>query len=117
SNLHIRADTRSRSIQATIARDSALPMGIHHIERHLNRVELESVAVRNFEHVKMHARIFVPGKPDVSNLARIACLYQSGVCSFIIKDAMRIFVTEDLMMLDEIDRVHLQTLKRFIKLS
>ena len=94
----------------------AAVMGIHEIEWHLNRVEFESVLVGDFQHVQMHARIFMAGEADIPNLAGIACLHKCGVGSFIIKDAMRIFVPQNFMMLDEIDALDLQTLKRFIQL-
>src|SRR5438128_2677365 len=64
----------------------------------------------------MHTRIFMAGKADVANLAGLASLCESGVCSFIVKDAMRVFVPENFMMLDQVDTVHLQTLERFIQL-
>jgi hypothetical protein len=92
-------------------------MSVHEIEWHLSRVEFEPVFVGNFQHVQMHARVFMAREPDIPNLAGITCAHECGICSLIIKDAMRIFIPEDFMMLDEIDAVDLQTLERFIQLS
>jgi len=51
-------------------------MGVHDVERHLHRVELESVIGCDLQHVEVDVRIFVAGEPDVADLA---CLLASSM--------------------------------------
>ena len=81
------------------------------IQRQLNRVERESVLVGDFQHVEMYARIFVTCEPDVPDLAGRLCFQQCRICSFVIEDAVRIVVSNYLVMLNEIEAVDLQTSK------
>jgi hypothetical protein len=67
-------------------------MGVHEIERHLDRVEFESVRIGDLQHVLVHTGIFMAREPDVANLAGIARFDEGGMCSFVSKDPMRIFV-------------------------
>ena len=42
---------------------------VHHVQRHLHRVEREPVLARDFERVQVDARILVAGEADVAQLA------------------------------------------------
>ena len=90
-------------------------MRIHHVERHLDRVELESVFLRDLEHVEVDARVLVPGEADVAELPRLPPLDQRRVRSFLlVEDPMGILVADDLVMLHEVDAVGLEPAERLV---
>jgi hypothetical protein len=62
----------------------------------------------------MHPGIFMAGESDMPKLALRARLDQSSISALVIKDAMRIFVAKDFMMLHKIDAVYLQAFQGFI---
>src|SRR2546423_5827055 len=64
----------------------------------------------------MDMRILVSGKSDIPDLARLPGIYQRAVCALLVENSMRIFIAEDLVMLDQIDPVGLQPPQRFVKL-
>jgi len=86
-------------------------MRVHDIERHLDGLELEAAFARNFEHVKVDARIFVAGEADVTQLARLLCGDQSGIRPIVIEDAMRVFVAKNFVVLNEVDAIHFHAAK------
>ena len=94
----------------------AAEVRIHHVERHLHRVKLKTVFTRDFEHVKMNARIFMTSETDETNLTGVARLYERGVGPLLVEDAMRIFVTKNLVVLDQIDVIGLHSLQRLLEL-
>ena len=42
-------------------------MRIHHIQRHLNSIELEAMLRGRFQHIKVNPRIFMSGESDEPN--------------------------------------------------
>ncbi len=70
------------------------------VERHLYGIENETVLFGNFQHVEMDARIFMSRKPDVPDLACVSRRNESRIRSVGIKNTVRIFITQDLVMLD-----------------
>src|SRR6266404_2850612 len=64
----------------------------------------------------MHSWIFVTGESDIPQLAGLASFDQGGVGAVFSKDAVWIFKANNLVMLDQIDAIDLQTFERFIQL-
>src|ERR1700681_4203554 len=64
----------------------------------------------------MHPWIFMTGESDIPKLAGLASFDQGGVGAVFGKNAMRIFEANDLVMLNQIDAIDLQTCERFIQL-
>jgi hypothetical protein len=54
------------------------------------------------------------GEANVPNLSFSAGLYESRMSSIFVKDAVRIIVAKDLVMLHEINVINAKTLERFI---
>src|SRR5579871_5631754 len=92
-------------------------VGIHNVERHLNRIKLETPFAGQFEHVQVNSRVFVAGKADVAKLARLTRLDQGRVRTLLIEDSMRVFEPDDLMVLDQVDPVSLQAPEGLVQLS
>ncbi len=91
-------------------------VGIHDVERHLDRVEGEAVFIGHFQHVQMDKRILVAGEADVAQLARFFCFQEHLVGAVFVEDAVRVFEADDFMVLDEIDAVGLEPAKGFVQL-
>src|SRR5271156_4288408 len=87
-------------------------MRIHDINRHLNRVEMKAVMLGHGEHSEMYRWIFMSGKPDVTNLARLPCSDRSFKRSSGRKDAVRVFQPNHFVKLHEIDHIGLQATER-----
>ncbi len=49
----------------------AAEMGIHRVQGQLARIEVKIVLLRDVEHAFVYKRIFVAGKPDITNFARL----------------------------------------------
>src|SRR5262245_35941179 len=64
----------------------------------------------------MYERILMTSESDETNLSRLARFEQRRVCTFFSKDAMRIFVAQNLVMLDQIDMIGLQPFERLVQL-
>ena len=64
----------------------------------------------------MNARIFVAREPDVAQLPRLAGLLQRRLRAVFPEDAVGVLVTDDFMMLDQVDGVDAQALEGFVKL-
>ena len=77
-------------------------MRIEQIQRHLHCIEHESVLIGDFEHIKVNVRILMSREADVTNLARCPGSYKSGVGSIGIENAVRIFVSENFVMLNQV---------------
>ena len=91
-------------------------MCVHDVERHLHGVEFEVVFGSNLKHVQMYARVFVPCEAYKTEFACLTRFDECGGCALFIKDSMRVFITQDFMMLNQVYRVHLQPLQRFVQL-
>src|SRR5450759_1960782 len=83
-------------------------MRIHYVERHLDRVESEPEIRRYFQHMQMDLWVLVPRETYIAEFSRFPGLHERGIGSFVIKDSVRVFVSEHLVMLNEIDHVDLE---------
>src|SRR5690242_14374047 len=64
----------------------------------------------------MDARIFVSGETDVSNLTCCASSNQGSVRTIGIENAVLIFVTQNFVMLDQVNVIHAEPAKGFVQL-
>ena len=80
-------------------------MRVEQVQWHLNGVEFETLLVCHFKHVQVNTRILVAGKSDVPNFACSARFNQCRMGAVLMEDPVRVFVPENLMMLDEIDMI------------
>src|SRR5437879_7201728 len=64
----------------------------------------------------MDARVFVSRETDVTNFAGLSSSNKSGIGSIGIENAVRIFVAENFVVLDQVNLVHTEPLQRFIQL-
>jgi hypothetical protein len=69
---------------------------VHHVERHLHRVERDAMRARDLQHVEVDARVLVSGEADVAQLAGALRVSERGVRAFLVGDAVRIIVGEAL---------------------
>src|SRR5213595_2341458 len=72
--------------------------------------------LRRLEHVQVDLWIFVPGEAYVTDLASLLRFDQRYVSAFPLEDAMRVFETDNLMVLDQINAVCLQPPEGFFQL-
>jgi len=68
------------------------------------------------QHVQMDPRVLVPRETDIAQFSSFSGLHERGIRPFVIKDPMRVFVTEHLVVLDEIDHVDLEAAERLVEL-
>ena len=83
----------------------AAVMSVHHVERHLRGVKHEPVCARHFQHVQVDAGILMAGEADITNLPRLPRFDERAVRSILVENAMRVLVSNDLVMLNQIDAV------------
>ena len=92
----------------------AAKMSVHDVERHLDGIEVEAMFGRDFQHVEMDMRILVSGESDVAGFASFAGVEHSFLGATLGEDTVGVFEADDLVMLDEIDVIGLQALKRLV---
>ena len=73
--------------------------------------KLNPLRLGHLQHVQMNVRILVAGEPDVAQLPGLTRLEQRRVGPLLIEDPMGILVSENLVMLDQVDVIHLQALE------
>jgi len=83
-------------------------VGIHYIERHLYRIEMEVVICRDSQRIQVDVGIFVAGKSDVSNLAGFLCGQDRLHCPTFRENTVGIVEANNFVMLQQIDVVGLQ---------
>src|SRR5450759_979958 len=88
----------------------------HYAERHLERIEGDTVIRRNLQHIQMDSWVLVPRETNIAEFSRLPSLHERGIGPFVIKDPVRVFVPEHLVVLDEIDHVDLEATERFVEL-
>ena len=91
-------------------------MGVHDVERHLDRIESETVIRRHLQHMQMNPGVLVPRETDITEFSRFAGLHERGIVPFVIKNPVRVFVTDHFVVLDEIDPVGLEAAERLVEL-
>ena len=78
---------------------------IHYVDRHLHCVEAESGVLGNIQHLKVNAGVFMAGKADETYLACLFGCEDGFHRSTFIEDTIGIVITENLVVLEEIDVV------------
>jgi len=68
------------------------------------------------KHAQIDHRIFVTGESDVADLSCLLCIHYSFMRASLGEVSVRIFEPDVLVVLNQIDVVGLQALKRFIDL-
>jgi hypothetical protein len=91
-------------------------VGVHHVERHLDGIEVDAMRPRGVEHPEMHVGVLVPGEPDVPDLARLLRLRHRLVCAAVREDAIRVLEADHLVVLQQIEVVGLQAPERLVDL-
>src|SRR5437773_2990378 len=94
----------------------ALEVGVHHVQRHLDRVEPEPVLRGRLEHPQMDRRTLVPREADVADLPRILRLEGRLDRPALGEDPVRVFPPDDLVELQEVDDVRLEPPERLLDL-
>src|SRR5665647_1353950 len=87
----------------------ALKMGIQYVQGHLDRVEPESMAGCHLEHFYVYTGTLVPGEPGIADLSFVLRFEYRLQCATGSKDPVRIIVVNNLMELEEVDPVSLQS--------
>src|ERR1022692_2278218 len=66
--------------------------------------------------MQMDPWVLVPRKTDIAEFSSFPGLHERGIGSFVIKDPVRVFVSDHFVVLDEIDHVDLEATERLVKL-
>ena len=59
----------------------------------------------HFQHVQVDAGILMAGEADIAKLPRLPRFDERAVGTLLVENAMRVFVSNDLVMLNQIDAV------------
>src|SRR5256712_2124291 len=94
----------------------AVVMRIHHVQRHLHRVEPEPVRPGGVEHPEMDGGALVAGETDVADLARALRRHHRFQRAVRAEHAFRIRHADHLVELHEVDAVGLEPAERFLDL-
>src|SRR5438552_6939041 len=94
----------------------ALEVRVHHVQRHLDRVEPEPVLRGRLEHPLMDRGILVSREPDVADPPCIPRLERCLDRPALSKNPVRILRPNDLVELQEIDYIRLESLERLLDL-
>jgi hypothetical protein len=86
------------------------------VERHLDCIQSETVIRRHLQHTQMDLWVLVPRKTDIAEFYSFPGLHERGIRSFVIKDPVRVSVSDHLVVLDEINHVDLEATERLVKL-
>ena len=92
-------------------------VGVHNVDGHLYGVEVDAVLVGHVDHAEVDDGVFVTGEADV---AEFACLLggESGFHgSARGEDAVGVFHADDLVELDEVDHVGLESAEGLFELA
>src|ERR1700723_3122773 len=91
-------------------------MRIHDVDGHLHCIEVKPMLVGGLKHTQMHAGILVTCEANVTDFARLLCLLNSLHGAARGEDDIRIVEANDLMELQEINDIRLQTSQRLLNL-
>jgi hypothetical protein len=92
-------------------------MGIHHVHRHLQGVEVEVVLACDFKHVEVDGGIFVASETDVTELAGLAGGESGFERSAGGEDGFGVGGADDFVELDEVDGWGLETAEGVVELG
>jgi hypothetical protein len=67
--------------------------------------------------MQMDTWVLVSRETDIADFPRFPSLHERGIGSFFIKDPVRVFIPEYLVVLDEIDHFYLEATERLVELS
>ena len=73
---------------------------VHDVERHLDRVEVEAVLLRDIEHIEVDMRVFVAGEADKADFAGLLRFKDSFHGAALGKDTVGVVEAQDFMMLE-----------------
>src|SRR5947208_8188789 len=94
----------------------ALEVRVHHVQRHLDRVEPEPVLRGRLEHPEVNRGVLVSRETDIADPPRIPRLEGGLDRPALSEDPVRILPPNDLVELQEIDDVYLESLERLLDL-
>jgi hypothetical protein len=69
---------------------------------------MEAVLACDLERIEVNTRIFMTRKADKPELAGLARIHERRIGALIVKNAVRIFKAQNLVMLDEVDAIGFQ---------
>src|SRR6516162_6226992 len=91
-------------------------MCVHDVQWHLHCVKMKPVLQSNFEHPEVNQRIFMSSEADVPDFARFLCFQHRFLRSALGEYPVRIFHSDNLVMLHQIDVIGLEALQGFVNL-
>src|SRR5439155_14302202 len=94
----------------------ALEVSVHHVQRHLDRVEPEPVLRSRLEHLQVDRGILVSREADVPDPPRFLGLEGRLDRAPLGEDSVRILHPDDLVELQEVDDVRLESVERLLDL-
>src|SRR6266705_2034032 len=92
-------------------------MCVHDVQWHLHGVKAEFVGRSDLQHPEMNERILMPSKSDVTDLSGSPGFYHGLDCTAGCEDPVRVFQSNNLMELHQVDAIRLQPLQRFVDLA
>ena len=92
-------------------------MGVHDVDRHLHRVEVEVVFLRDLEHAQVDERVLVAGEADEAELALLPGVEEGFHRAVLLEDAVRVFHADDLVVLDEVEMIRAEAGHGFLDLA
>src|SRR2546422_9713364 len=94
----------------------ALEVGVHHVQRHLDRVEPEAMICCRLEHPQMNRGTLVSRESDIADPPRVLRLERRLDRAALGEDPTRILHPDDLVELQEVDDVRLEPSERLLDL-
>jgi hypothetical protein len=91
-------------------------VSIHHINRHLRRIKVKAMSLRNLQHAQVHRRVLMTGKANVSDLASLPGRDRRFDRPAFRKDAVGVLHAYHFVKLDQIDHVGLKPPQRLFQL-
>src|SRR5204863_2314585 len=92
-------------------------MCVHDVQWHLHGVEAEFVGRGDLQHAEMNEWILMASKSDVTDLSGSLGLYHGLDCATGREDPVRVFQSNDLVELHQVDVISLQSFQGFIDLA
>src|SRR3989454_8769359 len=91
-------------------------MSVHDVQWHLHGVKAEFVRRSDLQHPQMNERVFMSSKSDVTDLPGSLRFYHGLNCTTGCEDPVRVFQSNNLMELHQINAIRVQPLQRFVDL-
>ena len=74
-------------------------VGVHNVERHLDRIEMKPMVRSDLQHPEVHDWIFVHSESDMADLASFPGFENRFLSASVGEDSIRIVQPDDFMML------------------